>query len=321
MKTSVLKYLMRPDYKTTVSRSDISVLARQLHTELDEALKSSAPLLWEQAERTCNPDNYAYQNCTAYHRIWQYLVMWKLSTSMRPDSEFILDTVRSFAHSGDVRKVLISGTADYSLLAHVLQAFRSEENSPVVTVLDRCLTSLQINKWYADRYGVNIMLQQGDIFDYENESKYDAICTHSFLIWFSLEQQFQLIKKWQTLLTPGGRVLTTLRLRSGPANVPLGYSEQDALDLRLRTRDEALTRNLSGSNYNADLMGDVAYQYAKGRKRYVVDNLDVYQEMFEKAGFKIEQMNLIASADPQLDRPSGPASGNNGRLQIVARRS
>jgi len=320
MKTSVVKYLMRPDYKISGSGPDLSEQARQLHTELDEALKSSAPLLWEQAERTCNPDNYTYQNCTAYHRIWQYLVLWKLSTSMRPDSEFILDTIRGFAHSGEFHKILISGTADYSLLAHVLQAFSAEKNSPVVTVLDRCLTSLQINKWYADRYGIKILLQQGDIFDYENESKFDAICTHSFLIWFSLEHQFQLIKKWHTLLTPGGRVLTTLRLRSGPANVPLGYSEQDAQDLRLRTMDEALSRNRSGSGHNADLMGDVAYQYAKGRKRYVVDNENVYQEIFEKAGFVIEQMNLITSPDSQLDRPSGPARGNNGRLQIVARR-
>jgi len=321
MKTSVVKYLMRPDYKTPGSGPDIAVLARQLHADLDEALKSSAPLLWEQAERTCNPDNYAYQNCMAYHRIWQYLVLWKLSTSMRPDSEFILDTIRGFAHSGEFRKILISGTADYSLLAHVLQAFSPEKISPVVTVLDRCLTSLQINKWYADRSGVNIILQQGDIFDYENESKFDAICTHSFLIWFSLEHQYQLIKKWHALLKPGGKVLTTLRLRSGPANVPTGYTEQDAHELRRRTMDEALARNLSGSNYNADLMGNVAYQYAKGRKRYVVDNENVYQEMFEKAGFVIEQMNLIVSPDPQLDRPSGPASGNNGRLQIVATRS
>lgn len=43
--------------------------------------------------------------------------------------------------------MLISGTADYSMLAHLLQAYRNVEAAVHVTVLDRCETPLYLCRW------------------------------------------------------------------------------------------------------------------------------------------------------------------------------
>ena len=51
------------------------------------------------------------------------------------------------------RRVLISGAADYSILAYVLWACRENGLDAEVTVLDRCDTPLLLNTWYAEQGG------------------------------------------------------------------------------------------------------------------------------------------------------------------------
>jgi len=291
----------------------------QLHAGLDEAMCISAPLQWDWAVENCSPSRKYHYDCTHYHRLWQYLLLWGLTTSMRPDSGFIIDKLRGMATGNERNHILISGSADYALLAHVLQAYKSVNAEADLTVVDRCASPLNSNLWYAGREGCRINTIQEDILEYQSSGRFDGICTHSFLIWFPLEEQYRLICKWHDLLKPGGRILTSLRLRAGEPGSIHRYTETEARQLQERVRLAAL-EHIDEHKRHPEEFGAAAYEYAMQRKRYTVNDRAVYRDMFEKAGFVLESMDLRVEPDRGADRPSGPAGGDLGRLHIAARR-
>ncbi len=87
-------------------------------TALHEPLQESAPLMWRQAQQSCGPQ------CRSYHGVWQYLRMLGVITSIRGDGAYFIDAVRRLAREGELKRVLISGAADYGTLAHVLAGCR-----------------------------------------------------------------------------------------------------------------------------------------------------------------------------------------------------
>ncbi len=48
-----------------------------------------------------------------------------------------------------ITRILISGAADYALLARIVTMASRHNATPEITVLDRCETPLRLNSWYA----------------------------------------------------------------------------------------------------------------------------------------------------------------------------
>jgi len=296
-------------------------LAEQLHANLDETLKISAPIVWELAPRTCVKNLSDNHDCTGYHRLWQYLMLWGVTTSMRPESTRFIEDFRELARGGEFRNIFISATADYNMLAHVLSAYQAEAAPVDVTVLDICETPLVANRWYAEHMGASIETIQADIYKYEPTRLYDVVTTHSFFLWVSLAQQNRLIKKWHEMLRPGGKLITSTRLYAGELDSLLALNEEDALDFRDRVR-QAAVRNAADMDISEDpdVIAAIGYDYmTRNRKRYVVNSVQVYRDLFEKAGYEIECMELCDDSKRNV-RPTGPTRGNLGRLHIIARR-
>ena len=134
-----------------------------LHTQLDAALSLSAPITWEQAPQSCYHDPATKYSCVDYHRIWQYLVLLGVMTSVRTDSAFLINTFSELAREGNNKRVLVTGTADYTMLAQVLYAYKQESKEVDVTVVDLCETSLASNRWYAEHTGSKIETIQENI--------------------------------------------------------------------------------------------------------------------------------------------------------------
>jgi SAM-dependent methyltransferase len=130
-----------------------------------------------------------------------------LNTTIRGDRPFFIDRFRAAARAGH-RRVLISGSADYGMLAQLLHAFRLEEVEPEVVMIDRCRTPVRVNEDYARRVGAEIEGICGHVLEVEL-APVDLICTHSFFSFFAPAERPALMAAWHRLLRPGGLLITS----------------------------------------------------------------------------------------------------------------
>jgi SAM-dependent methyltransferase len=184
---------------------------------------------------------------------------------------------------------MISGSADYSMLALVLWAFRNENVVPEVHVIDACETPLFLNRWYAERTRVNVETEASDILQWEAAEPFDIICTHSLLGRFNPSARERLIAKWRQLLRPGGSVLTVNRVR------PMARADKERF-----TPEQARA------------FQEAAVREAEKRRKEV-------KELFTAGGFVIDRLDLRSSGGGAGAAPSGPAAhGNAEYVHVVA---
>ena len=195
---------------------------------LAEPLAESAAMQLELAEEFCRDD------CRWYHGPRLYLRALGIVRGIRPDTPFVLDAIGQVAATTDHAKVLVSGTADYAMLAHVVTAFRAAGRPLTVTVLDKCLTPLRMNAWYGERVGVPVEVHHGDVFDLPGEEVFDLVCSHAFLGRFDAAGRRRLAAKWYALLKPGGTVVTAHRWRH--VNVDAEFPLAERYKQRIRDR-------------------------------------------------------------------------------------
>lgn len=289
-----------------------------LHKLLESELKVSAPLIWKLAPNSCFINNQKKQPCLGYHQIWQYLLVLRITKSLRSDSDFLIDSFREYYRGRDNYRVLVSGAADYGLLSHILWAARLENVTPLVSILDRCNTPLVINRWYAKRQGIGIKTINADALDFVCKKSFDCICTHSFLGWFSLSDKLKLLKRWHDNLVDEGIVITTTRLR--PDSSPYNYSEFNEQESEILLNSVLKSaENLSGTvDFDTKELIEAVYRYAQSKHRFPISTKEMLVELFEQAGFDI--LNIFEGGDtsPAISRPSGPIEGASNRLNIIA---
>jgi hypothetical protein len=88
--------------------------------DLEEPMVTTAPLSFEVAPILCRGDYVSLDDCSWYHSIWQFLRIFNLVSTPTWHSQFYIYSLGSISVLGEFNRVLISGTADYSMLAHVL---------------------------------------------------------------------------------------------------------------------------------------------------------------------------------------------------------
>jgi SAM-dependent methyltransferase len=195
----------------------------------DEPLVISAPLAREVAS-VCCARAAADHSCEPYHGFWQYMRLMGLGKTLSGQSARYLSTLDQLAGewaqrpAARPRQVLISGCADYSMLAHVLHACGELNPRVAVTVLDVCPTPLFLNEWYARRVGQAVTVVCADILQHRAADAYDLIVTSSFLGYFSPEVRPRLFRGYAAMLRAGGRLVFANRIRPGSESEAVGFS-------------------------------------------------------------------------------------------------
>jgi len=288
-------------------------------TPVDEPLELSAPLAWRLAPQLCRNDPSTGASCAWSHGIWQYLRLLGLIGSMELRSGFYLRTLAAAGAASAVVRVLVSGAADYAMLALVLAAMRGAGRAPAVTVMDLCDTPLMLNRWYADRAGCAIVTQQCDILDYPPGAPFDVVCTDSFIGRFAPAQRPALFAKWRTLLRPGGVIITQTRLRPGGGAERVGFSAEQAQNLR----DNALhaAKRLGDKlGVEPEELARCAAVYAAHHFTYPVRAADEIRAQLEPAGFRTDVLATATVGADVSGAASGPSTRAGGEfLDIVAR--
>lgn len=287
-----------------------------LHRALDDALRKSAPLAWKHAPDLCPGEGVV--QCHAYHRVWQYLLLLKVVSSLRTDTAFMIEQLRIRLVDHPRSRILISGAAEYGMLAHVLWAARLARTAPPIVVLDQCATPLMLNRWYAERAGAMIETVQADVLKFDAAESFDIICTHSFLGWFCPADKQRLLTRWRNNLKPGGVVVTTQRLRpSDGHDITRTFDAAESAARREQVRAAAVAQGFSAM---AGIIADAAYEHFRTNVLYRTATPEELEDQFASNGLPIVLIDQGRGIEPGTDRPSGPVKGAGLRVRLVAQR-
>lgn len=290
-------------------------------TRLDEPLSSSAPMAWRLAPTLCAPDPAADGSCAWYHGLWQYLRLMQLVETPELHAAFFREALDAVHANGGAPRILVSGAADYSMLAYVIAVFGARETAPDVTVVDRCETPLALNRWYAELAGLQLATSHGDIRQYANASGFDAICTHSLLGRFSPEERPALFQKWHELLRPGGTVVTVNAVRPGHTTPMVRFSADEVRAFRAKVHRSA--EDLRDTlQMDPLVLAEAAERYASQHRIYPVRSEEELRDLFRRSGFTLVHWSAApAVSGAQLGLHGPTVVGNAKHFRIVAARA
>lgn len=180
--------------------------------DLIEPMVYTAPLMDMLSIAVCGGDYVSGEDCSWYHSVWQYLRVFDLVSTPTWHPNFYIPQLKLASTVYENPKILISGTADYSTLAHVLFAFNANNVNFDITVLDLCQTPLIMCQWYAKQSKYQIKTLQADILTCDFGHLFDIIVTDAFLTRFPPLERKQVITRWFNILREKGRVITTVRI-------------------------------------------------------------------------------------------------------------
>jgi SAM-dependent methyltransferase len=290
--------------------------------DLEEPLELSAPIASRLARTLCRKDPESGEDCSWLHGFWQYLRLMGIAATPGRHAGFYAGAFDRVAVANAAPRVLVSGAADYSMLAHVLAAFRARRIEPDVTVIDKCDTPIHLNRWYAERVSCAIATQRCAVAEFAASPGFDLICTHSFFGQFSREQRPDLIAAWRRLLRPGGVVVTANPLRSSGADEPNRFTpaQSDAFRAVVRSQAERL-RELTGAD--PEEIVQQAEQYLKARYGFPVRSGEEIRDLFEGAGFEVDRLDCGPAASGGPYEMGGPGLRNrNGQyVSVIASRA
>ncbi|MCB9112238.1 MAG: class I SAM-dependent methyltransferase [Anaerolineales bacterium] len=276
--------------------STMSPIMLDRELSLDEPLLQSAPLMEMLSSYLCNGGSMDRDNCSWYHSAWQYLRLLDLVSTPSWHPNFYINRLVDDVTKGETRRVLITGTADYSVLAYVIEAFNQVDVKCEITVLDLCETPLHICRWYAATKGYNIRTIRADLLEFEEDVHFDKIVTDAFLTRFNDIDKPRILKKWYDLLGENGSIVTTVRLEGKTNQEPIGSSVNQITDFSKRAKDLAeiwYTFVRKPPEYVASL----AEEYARHMVSFSVPDAETVKKLFIDAGFRIQLNERVVKGE------------------------
>ena len=205
-------------------------------TNFNELLTESSHIMYELSKKYCTHD-YVDENfgCSWYHSAWQFLRVLNCVSAPQWHYDFYKSAIGNAVKEKDSIKILISGTADYSMLHLIVYTVTEYDKKVQIDIVDKCVTPLEICKWYERiirkdeepisslalpktkrdlfKKNVTIRYENNDIFRLDNRfSNYDIICTDAFLTRFEKAQASRVINLWKHSLCKDGLIITTVRI-------------------------------------------------------------------------------------------------------------
>jgi hypothetical protein len=270
------------------------------------------------AEKYCPEAAARGADCLWYHGIWPYYRALGLGGSAFTHRAVLSPTLRQLASTGDFRRVLISGAADYATLAVVLGEYEAEHSLPECTVVDVCETPLALCRWYAGLRSITIETIAASILDANPERQFDLIITHSFLGYFDPPARFRLARKWSSLLRAGGKVFLLNRLRKDAGESPVRFSDAQARDYLGLVAQES-QRGRPGLVVDEAYVMRATMEYVRNIAMFPVRSTDELRPVFESAGFALDRLQSIQLA-PVAGRaaPGLTVAGFPDYLELLA---
>ena len=171
----------------------------------------SAPIAFQTAIKRCPPMD-APGSCRAYHAVWQYLRLAERTRSLRVDGSIYVAAAERLARTGTLRRVLVTATADYSMLAHL--AFGARRGGGAADVPHRrpLRQHARTQPVAGDRMGLAVELTQSDVLAFRKPSLRPRVCTLFSSAGCPVEDRPALFKVWRGSLSDEGRLCFSTRV-------------------------------------------------------------------------------------------------------------
>lgn len=148
-------------------------------------------------------------SCDWYHGTWQYLRLLNM-VAVPAWYEFYNHALSDVLRQRPNANVLISAAADYGMLATLHGAIRTADASPRILIYDICSTPLRSCQWYAERHGLTVECVCANLLTCDiPPASFDLIVTDEFLTVIKGADKPLIVKRWKSLLKPGGTLVTT----------------------------------------------------------------------------------------------------------------
>jgi 2-polyprenyl-3-methyl-5-hydroxy-6-metoxy-1,4-benzoquinol methylase len=288
---------------------------------IEEPLLESAPVAWGLAPQLCSKDPTTGERCSWYHGIWQFLRIMGLASSAAQRAGFYLRSIRMSCAGLAAPRILISGTADYAMLALVMASLQDRGSPPAVTVIDICETPLHLNRWYAERGSWRIETVCGNVLDFQAPEPFDVVCTDGFFSRVPVARRPALAAKWRELLRPSGRVIATNRLHPESKNEKTGFSPARAQAFREAVRS-AMAEKRDAIRVDPQELMRQAEIYAARHDTYPLVSMEEIRGVFEETGFRIDLLSAVSRAREQQNETHGRETRQKSvaQMHLVASR-
>jgi SAM-dependent methyltransferase len=162
-----------------------------------EDLAELAATQYRLADRFCD-------TCRSYHSLWPYRRISRVIATAEADRTDVEPALAELFQTGR-RKVLIAGAADSGLLA--LTARAGARHGVNITVLDRCLTPLELCGAFSRRWSLSADLLHQDLRTLDREAEFDLVFANSILLFIASEWRHEVLQRLRRALRPDGRLV------------------------------------------------------------------------------------------------------------------
>ena len=284
----------------------------------DAELLQSALLAHGWAPGLCQHGGGEEGGCDWYHGAWQLLRMLGIMSTSGVNAAHYGAELARMGPDPAFRRVLITGSADYSMLKLIADARKPSDPPLTYVVLDRCATPLRICEWYAARHGLAIETLHQDVLDPVQAGAFDAVYTHAFMGNFDDADRMRLVRQWARVLRPGGRVVTVQRVRPDFPGDVVRFSDAETAAFIERVAELApLVLPPEASHLDVVAM---ARLHARNFRALPVRSAEGLRGLFEDAGFRLDRFERSSSGGPAgVTGPSVP--NTDGHYLITAERT
>jgi SAM-dependent methyltransferase len=257
---------------------------------LEEPLIQTAPLANLLSTYLCKGDHIHTESCHWYHQVWQYLRIMDLVSTPTWHSRFYLAELPNRTENSS--KILISGTADYSILAYVIRSFH-DLPKPSITVLDMCETPLHLCRWYGSQHGIQVNPLHRSIFDLDTYNTFDLITTDAFLTRFPIDDRLRVLRKWFAALVKGGKVVTTVRVERTNVKQEAVPSTQKQVQDFVRRATQLAQLWHEFVQIDANALANYARVYAQNMVSFSALSPEQIRANFLEVGFEVIKFDIV----------------------------
>jgi SAM-dependent methyltransferase len=233
-------------------------------------LRASAFETSPTATAHCRSNALGKPDCSSYHVPWQHLRLCRVVSEPSWHGAFYAREFREWSCCERVAdtprpRVLITGLADYAMLYWVAQSLPNDVRQRCeFHVLDICNTPLDGCRWLQGRLEqcsppleIDVHLHHEDIFATGlPPGSFDLITSDAFLTRFAtIEEKRRVIAQWSRLLRPGGRIVTTARVRHREIDI----QEADRRAFVARAEQRAAAAGLEVTAFLNEALGYAEY--------------------------------------------------------------
>lgn len=230
-----------------------------------------------------DPSSDQHSGCRDYHAVRPFLHASGLNTSSDVYEEMFQDIVQQWGGTEPAPRVLISGSADFQVPAIVTQSLRDIGKDPVIRIVDRCRTPLEMCEDAGGRLGMRWQTSRGDVAAHRAQAAYDLIVSDRLMGFVPPSRRPGVVRAWRNQLAKGGRLITTISVH--PASDGSDRDDGALLETVRDRFDDEYSALLPGVD-RADLLRMVE-NYSSQRRRHRIGSADEVLPLFREYGLEI----------------------------------